>query len=472
MLAASIVILIGFVVIALHYWRQIYWRRLGEQDPSLTQQQFVIWVCKGVLTPLFLWMVINSGIVMAPIVPEVHVAMSSGMKWLPVLLTASAPVLLVVGSYWATLTFGMLIVAIARRVADRGEFLAYGLFWSVLMLPLVALILYFTNWAWAGFALFLWFWPMVHNTIPLLPTRMVLPSYSRAIAKIKLGKYREAEWEVIHQLEECEDDFQGWMMLAQLYANHFNDLPLAAQTILETCAQPNVNPSQIAVALHRLADWHLKLAEDPVAARRALEGICQRFPGTHLERMARQRIDRLPLTREELRQQREGKPLHLPALNDGLDDVPEHHVPDIKHEAAAQAKQWVEKLKQDPDDVSAREELARILAEHLDRPDWALEQIDLLTQMPGQSERKRAEWLSLMAAWQMRYARDTAAARATLERLIREYPQSAQAFAAQRRLNLIDTELRMRQARLAVHATAQCPPGPDPAIAAERGSHS
>src|SRR5262245_46967275 len=165
MLAASIVILIGFVMTAIHYWRQIYWRRLGEQDPSLTEQQFLIWMCKGVLTPLFLWMLMNSGILMAPIVPEVRVAMSRGMKWLPVLLTASVPVLLVVGSYWASLTFGMLIVAVARRVEDRREFLAYGLFWSLLTLPLVALILYLTNWAWAGFALFLWFWPVVHNTI-------------------------------------------------------------------------------------------------------------------------------------------------------------------------------------------------------------------------------------------------------------------------------------------------------------------
>jgi len=73
----------------------------------------------------------------------------------------------------------------------------------------------------------------------------------------------------------------------------------------------------------------------------------------------------------------------------------------------------------------------------------------------------------LMAAWQIRYLRDAGAARTTLERLIREYPQSAQAFAAQRRISLIDTELKMRQARLALNSMAQGPPRLGGAVADE-----
>jgi len=460
---ASILLLTGFVLAALYYWKQ-----LARHDPALTLRAFLSWVCKGVVAPVLLWIIFNSGILMPAILPEMEMARAGGGKWIGVLLTVTAPALPVIGSYWAALTFGTLIVAVWHRLETREEFVDYSVFWSVLMLPFAGLILYFTNWAWAGFVLFVWLWPVLHSTIALLPAKKLPPCYSGAIAKMKFGKYEDAEWEVIRELEECEDDFEGWVMLAELYANHFNDLPMAEKTILETCAQPNVNPSQIAVALHRLADWHLKLAEDPVAARRALEGICQRFPGTHLERMARQRIARLPATREELREQRESKPIHLPALNDGLDEVPEHDVSKgVQDGATVQASRWVEKLKQDPDDVPAREELARIFAERLDRPDWAIEQIDLLMQIPGQPERKRAEWLSLMAAWQIRYLRDAGAARTTLERLIREYPQSAQAFAAQRRISLIDTELKMRQARLALNSMAQAPPRLGGAVADE-----
>ena len=112
------------------------------------------------------------------------------------------------------------------------------------------------------------------------------PVYARAIAKMKFGKYTEAEWEIIRQLETCENDFDGWMMLAGLYAEQFDDLPEAERTILELCDQPQINNSQIAVALHRLADWHLKLKDDPESARRVLNKICARMPGSHLAHMA------------------------------------------------------------------------------------------------------------------------------------------------------------------------------------------
>src|SRR5258708_20345946 len=107
------------------------------------------------------------------------------------------------------------------------------------------------------------------------------PMYSRAIARIKFGKYSEAEIEIIHQLEKAEDDFDGWMMLAELYARNFNDLPEAEKTVLEVCDHRKTTPTQLSIALHRLADWHLNLAGDPETAHRALQVICDRLPGTH-----------------------------------------------------------------------------------------------------------------------------------------------------------------------------------------------
>jgi hypothetical protein len=52
-----------------------------------------------------------------------------------------------------------------------------------------------------------------------------------------------------------------------------------------------------------------------------------------------------------------------------------------------------------------------------------------------------------MAAWQLKYKRDESVARRILERVAREFPETAQAFAAQRRLNLMDMEAKMRSAR-------------------------
>ena len=65
--------------------------------------------------------------------------------------------------------------------------------------------------------------------------------------------------------------------------------------------------------------------------------------------------------------------------------------------------------------------------------------------MSKPSDAKKAEWLGLLAVWEMKYAGDTEAARAWCERLIKEYPQSPQAFAAQRRLKLMEMEEKLRR---------------------------
>ena len=64
------------------------------------------------------------------------------------------------------------------------------------------------------------------------------PMYARAIARMKFGKYSEAEWEIIRELEKCEDDFDGWMMLAGLYANQFNDLPRPSRASSKSATSP------------------------------------------------------------------------------------------------------------------------------------------------------------------------------------------------------------------------------------------
>src|SRR5258708_30242965 len=112
------------------------------------------------------------------------------------------------------------------------------------------------------------------------------PMYSRAIARIKFGKYSEAEIEIIHQLENAEDDFDGWMMLAELYAKNFNDLPEAEKTVLEICNHPKTNPTQLSIALHRLPDWPLHPAADPETPPPARPANFAPPPGTPLALMA------------------------------------------------------------------------------------------------------------------------------------------------------------------------------------------
>src|SRR6266702_1877462 len=163
--------------------------------------------------------------------------------------------------------------------------------------------------------------------------------------------------------------------------------------------------------------------------------IRDRFKGTHLAHMAQLRIQQLPDTAEELRQQRKDHPIPLPALGDTLDEGPGSAESALaRDEAVEMANACVEKLKRDPNHVPSREKLARLFAERLNQPDLGLEQITLLLNMPDQPEAKRAEWLSLTAAWHLKYRQDFGAGRKILERLLHEFPESPQAFAARGRI--------------------------------------
>lgn len=432
----SIVALSPFVWVAWHYWEHA----ATSDEPEAVRRAFFVWMGKGVLVPILVWIFLNSGIftAMPPILPKGAVA-----RW--GLLATMPAVLFLVVSWWAVISFSWLMVDAFVRVPQeqRNDAVALTIIWSLLLCP-VALAIMYVGGKWLySIGLLAWLVPLLHVTLPLTVSKKKPASYSRALARIKFGKYSEAEAEVIRELEKYEDDFEGWMMLAELYANHFNDLRAAEQTISDLCEQPNVNPSQISVALHRLADWQLRIAEDPGGARLVLEQICKKFPGTHIDKMARLRIEQLPASKEQLRERRTTKPISLPRYVEMPWDSLAVHAPVVEAEAIAEAERFAEKLKRDPDDVSAREQFARIMAERLGKIDLGIEQLQLLLEMPEQPDLKRAEWLSLIAAWQMRYSGNIEAARKTLERLIRDHPQTPHAFSAQRSLNLMAREPRI-----------------------------
>jgi hypothetical protein len=148
---------------------------------------------------------------------------------------------------------------------------------------------------------------------------------------------------------------------------------------------------------------------------------------------------------DELQEQRTASVIPLPALGDHLDEEPVAPESKLEREKAINlAKACVEKLEADPNDVASREKLARILAERLDQPERGIEQIWLLLDIPNQPDTKRAEWLSFIGAWQLKHLRDIEAGRKTLEKLVREFPGSLQAMAAQRRLRLMDMEAKTK----------------------------
>jgi len=400
------------------------------------------WTLKGVVVPWSLWCLMNLGFTweLPPYLQSIQQALYSGKSWFPLYLKGIGAGWVIIISFWAAVTLTWVLAKTTTQL--EGEPLARfkGLCWTAgLGLGLVAVGIYALGGPLsAGFAVLAIVVPIAGYAPGVIVVPKLPPSYARAVAKMKFGKYSDAEQEVLAQLEKAEDDFQGWMMLATLYAEHFNDLPEAEQTILELCDHPSTNASQVSIALHRLADWHLKLKRDPIAARRALQIIFRRYKNTHLARMAQIRISQLPTSREELEQQDEAAPVPLPALGDNLDEHSEPLVAKLpRHRALELANTLSQRLQEDPNLVSVREKFARMLADQLDRPEEAITQLQLLLDMPDQPAEKRALWLSLIAAYHLKHRDDTSAARFVLEQLVREFPKSMEAMAARRRLELM-----------------------------------
>ncbi|MGH7973526.1 MAG: hypothetical protein ACREIC_32825, partial [Limisphaerales bacterium] len=413
-----------------------------EPNRPRTDRWLINWCLKGLLVPWGVWALMNLGLSwnLQPFMPQIQAAQRGGGSWAPAFLHVMAGGLWVMATYWTAVTLAWFVAVTSFEIDPRLREEFRMLCWTcslALLVPAV-LVAFFGGWSWFGVAAILIVAPLAAYSRGLLNRPKLPPIYARAIARIKFGKYSEAEWEIIRELENCQDDFDGWMMLADLYANHFHDLTEAERTINDICSHAEVKPSQLAVALHRLADWQLKFGQNPAAARRALLMIADRLKGTHLARMALVRMNQLPSTVEELRETQSAGTIPLPALGDHFDDEPPLAISGLERKKAARlAESCVERLRHNPDNAAVRERLARLFAEQMTRADLGIDQLRLLLGMPDQPEAKRAEWLGLTAAWEFKYRRDIDAGRRILERLVKEFPRTPQALSAKRRLEMM-----------------------------------
>ena len=270
------------------------------------------------------------------------------------------------------------------------------------------------------------------------------PFYSVAIGRRKQGKFKEAIYEIQQQLERFPTDVTGQMMLADIQADDLKDIPAAQLIIDRLCAQPGHSAPQIANAFNALADWHLKV-QDVDAARAALEQIPVRLPDTDQARSAAQRIAHLA-SKETLLAAHEHRPI---AMRAGIKDIGllKDPMAVLRPEAnpAEVAGQLVKHLEQHPADNEAREKLAVIYAEHYQRPDMAIEQLEQLVAAPNQPGKEVARWLNVMADIQLRNGADYDTIHATLQRVIDRFPELAAAQMAQQRIDLLRLELKGKE---------------------------
>ena len=269
----------------------------------------------------------------------------------------------------------------------------------------------------------------------------VRPFYAIARAKQKRGNYQEAILEIRKQLHRFPEDYEGWMFLAEIYATDLKDNTAAQECVEEILSHEGHAPKNMAFALNRSADWYLKLVSDRDQARQSLQRIALLFPDSELAHAAAQRIAHLT-SDKMLAEEKERPRLALTHYDEhiGLQGkVADPRPPD--EEPAAAAARLVNHLAEYPDDVEAREELAKLYADHYQRMDLARDQIEQLTAAAGVDQKQVSRWLNMLADFRVRHDQDKEGARTALTRIIELYPKSAVAAKAETRIAYLETEM-------------------------------
>ncbi len=271
------------------------------------------------------------------------------------------------------------------------------------------------------------------------------PFYSVVETKRRNGHPQEAIAALREILEKFPGDFHGTMLMATILAEDLNDLP-GAQVVLERwISGPSATPHGMASALTAIADWQLQFAQDPEAAREALERIVKALPDTPIAHQTAQRLAHLP-TVEHLVSAREAARVNLrPGEKDvGLiKDFKDYKGPAApKEDPDALVEEYVKQLEKFPADTATREKLAVLYAEHLHRLDLAVDQLEQLIGFPNETPRHVVRWLNLLADLQIRCGRDLAAAEAALRRIIERFPSPALSEPALARLAALEGEMK------------------------------
>lgn len=269
--------------------------------------------------------------------------------------------------------------------------------------------------------------------------------YSIATTRRKMGKYSEAITCIREQLEKFPGDFEGEMLLAAIHAEDQKDVESASTVVQRIVNRGSTPPNHLAGALNALADWHLRIGQDPEGARMTLEQIAERLPETEYANNARERIAHLADPSMLL------SSTHRPAIvmkegvkRIGLSREPVHVEP-AEAGPAERARALVDHLTQHPDDSEAREDLARIYSDEFQRPEMAVAELETLIARPHQPVKRVVHWLNVIADVQVKQMSDVPAAAATLQRIVDMGPELAAAESARGRIARLKLERRGQQ---------------------------
>jgi tetratricopeptide (TPR) repeat protein len=274
--------------------------------------------------------------------------------------------------------------------------------------------------------------------------------YSIAEARRKQGRYREAIAEARSQMARFPDDFTGQMFQAEILAEDLKDLQGAEAIVNAVVSQTRHARRNVAHALNSLADWQIRLSEDPGAARETLRRIVELYPGAEEAWMANQRLAHLGGTRRH-DPTRERPRIHLERHEEYIGLRPDYQGLKIPGTDPAELESGLLRhLEEYPLDAGAREDLVALYAGRMERVDLAREQIELFLATPDLPFRQVIHWLDLLTDLHAQHTNSLEAAREAQQRIIDLYPQTAAAENALKRMAYLKLEMKGKETRQSI----------------------
>ncbi len=271
-----------------------------------------------------------------------------------------------------------------------------------------------------------------------------VPLYAIAEARQKRGRYQEAISEVNKQLERFPGDLTGTLMLVDLHARDLKDMAPAQDAVEAYLSRGPHHPKNTFLVLTHLAEAYLSHAMDREQAKTCLERIQDLCVGTEQEIAAAQRLAHLA-SDDHLESRAHPKRIQLKTYDRSLGLRGE--TPDIRpNEPTPEelANQYIDQLNKHPLDLETRENLALLYANHYQRLDMAIDQLETMVGFRNQAPKQVVRWLNLMADLHIKIAGNIGDAKASLERICALFPDSSHEAQARKRIHFLGLEKKGR----------------------------
>ena len=274
------------------------------------------------------------------------------------------------------------------------------------------------------------------------------PIYGPAKSSRNQGDYNQSLHLIDLQLEKYPLDFDGLMLKAEIQAEDYLDFDSAKETLNIILNNSKQIRYHLPIVFNKLADWQIKLFNDNNGARQSLERICTEYPDTKAAQLAQQRIASMKFYNESKTKESNINDTYQNLVKESLSKDYENEpldFPESKKQSEDNENLLIEclrRVKEYPNSIINREELARYYCVQTKEWPLAIEQYELLISMSGSSKSQHAAWLNKIVDIQVKSGTTIEEAKSTLSRIIEIDPISAAAEKAKRRIMHLSLEFR------------------------------